>query len=146
MVGAGHRARASWWPSRTAGARVDIVVTNDAVQKAIGKYIQVVLFKLGFDPRVNALPDGVQYPYVQNSRHGVEAGLAQWRQVYPAPSELLGRLFGCDSFVPDSDSSPNISGFCDRATVEPLMRQATALSASRGRRPPSGCGARSTAA
>ena len=126
-----ERARELVAESGTAGARVDIVVTNDAVQKAIGKYIQVVLFKLGFDPRVNALPDGVQYPYVQNSRHGVEAGLAQWRQVYPAPSELLGRLFGCDSFVPDSDSSPNISGFCDRATVEPLMRQATALGLTR---------------
>ena len=60
--------------SGTAGARVDIVVANDAVQKAIGKYIQVVLFKLGFDPRVKALPDGVQSAFVQNSRNRVEAG------------------------------------------------------------------------
>ncbi len=113
--------------SGMAGTRVDIVVTNDAVQKAIGKYIQVVLFKLGFDPRVNALPDGVQLPYVQNSRHRVEASLAQWQQEYPAPSELLEGMLGCESFVPDSDTSSNISGFCDRETVQPLMDRATAL-------------------
>ena len=113
--------------SGTAGTRVDIVVADDAVQKAIGKYIQVVLFKLGYDPRVKALPDGVQSAYVQNSRNRVEAGLAQWKQEYPAPSDLLGGLLGCDSFVPDSDSSPNISGFCDRQTVEPLMQRAVAL-------------------
>ena len=88
------------------GARVDIVVANDAVQKAIGKYIQVVLFKLGFDPRVKALPDGVQSAFVQNSRNRVEAGLAQWQQEYPAPSELLDGLLGCDSFVPGLRRQP----------------------------------------
>ncbi len=125
------RAQALVEESGTAGARVDIVVANDAVQKAIGKYIQVVLFKLGYDPRVKALPPGVQSAYVQNSRNRAEAGLAQWRQVYPAPSELLGGLLGCGSFVPDSDSSPNISGFCDRTTVEPLMQRAVALGLTR---------------
>jgi peptide/nickel transport system substrate-binding protein len=113
--------------SGTAGTRVDIVVANDAVQKAIGKYIQVVLFKLGYDPRVKALPDGVQSAFVQNSRNRVEAGLAQWKAAYPAPSDLLSGLLGCDSFVPDSDTSPNISGFCDRRTVEPLMQRAVGL-------------------
>jgi peptide/nickel transport system substrate-binding protein len=113
--------------SGTAGTRVDIVVANDAVQKAIGKYIQVVLFKLGYDPRVKALPDGVQSAFVQNSRNRVEAGLAQWKAAYPAPSDLLSGLLGCDSFVPDSDTSPNISGFCDRRTVEPLMQRAGGL-------------------
>ena len=58
-----------------AGTRVDIVVADDAVQKAVAKYIQVVLFRLGLDPRVKALPAGVQYPYVQNSRNRVEAAL-----------------------------------------------------------------------
>jgi peptide/nickel transport system substrate-binding protein len=117
--------------SGTAGTRIDIVVANDAVQKAIGKYIQVVLFKLGYDPRVTALPDGVQSAYVQNSRHGVEAALSQWQQYYPAPADLLDGLLGCDSFVPDSDSSPNISGFCDRQTVQPLMKRAVALGLTR---------------
>jgi peptide/nickel transport system substrate-binding protein len=127
------RARRLVAESGTAGTRVDIVVGDDALQKAIGEYIQVVLFKLGFDPRVKALPAGVQYPYVQNSRNRAEAGLAQWHQDYPAPSALLDHLLGCDSFVPNSDTSPNISGFCDRRTIQPLMRRAVALGLTRPR-------------
>ena len=125
------RAKQLVQQSGMTGVRVNIVVSDDPVQKAIGRYIQVVLFKLGFDPRVKALPEGVQYPYVQNSRNRVQAGLAQWHQDYPAPSDLLDGLLGCDAFVPDSDSSPNISGFCDRKTVQPLMEQAIALGATR---------------
>jgi peptide/nickel transport system substrate-binding protein len=113
--------------SGTKGDRVDIVVANDRVQKAIGQYILVVLFKLGYDPRLKPLPDGVQAAYVQNSRNHVEMGLSQWHQDFPAPSDLLERLLGCDSFVPDSDTSPNISGFCDRTTVQPLMERAVTL-------------------
>lgn len=117
--------------SGTKGDRVDIVVADAPVQRAIGQYILVVLFKLGFDPRLKLLPDGVQAAYVQNSRNEVEMGLSQWHQEYPAPSDLLGRLLGCASFVPDSDASPNISGFCDRTTVQPLMERAVALGLTR---------------
>ena len=124
------RAKQLVQQSGMTGVRVDVVVADDDVQKAIGRYIQVVLFKLGFDPRVKALPEGVQYPYVQNSRNRVQAGLAQWQQDYePAPAALLDGLLGCDAFVPDSDSSPNISGFCDRKTVQPLIEQAVELDA-----------------
>jgi peptide/nickel transport system substrate-binding protein len=117
--------------SGTKGDRIDIVVANDPVQKAIGQYILVVLFKLGYDPRLKPLPAGVQAAYVQNSRNRVEMGLAQWHQVFPAPSDLLEGLLGCGSFVPDSDASPNISGFCDRKTVQPLMQRAVALGLTR---------------
>jgi peptide/nickel transport system substrate-binding protein len=113
------------------GKRVDIVVANDPVQKAIGQYILVVLFKLGFDPRLRPLPNGVQAAYVQNSRNRVEMGLSQWHQDFPVPSDLLDGLLGCNSFVPDSDASPNISGFCDRTTVQPLMQRAMTLGLTR---------------
>jgi peptide/nickel transport system substrate-binding protein len=119
--------------SGTKGDRVDIVVANDRVQKAIGQYILVVLFKLGYDARLKPLPDGVQAAYVQNSRNHVEVGLSQWHQDFPAPSDLLEGLLGCNSFVPDSDASPNISGFCDRTTVEPLMQRAVTLGLTRPR-------------
>jgi peptide/nickel transport system substrate-binding protein len=119
--------------SGTKGNRVDIVVANDPVQEAIGQYILVVLFKLGYDPRLKSLPDGVQAAYVQNSRNHVEIGLSRWHQDFPAPSDLLERLLGCDSFVPDSDASPNISGFCDRTTVQPLMQRAVTLGLTRPR-------------
>ena len=119
--------------SGTKGNRVDIVVANDPVQEAIGQYILVVLFKLGYDPRLKSLPDGVQAAYVQNSRNHVEVGLSQWHQAFPAPSDLLEGRLGCDSFVPDSDASPNISGFCDRTTVQPLMQRAVTLGLTRPR-------------
>ena len=35
--------------------------------------------------------------------------------------------------MPDSDASPNISGFCDRATVQPLMQRAVTLGLTRPR-------------
>jgi peptide/nickel transport system substrate-binding protein len=119
--------------SGTKGNRVDIVVANDPVQEAIGQYILVVLFRLGYDPRLKSLPDGVQAAYVQNSRNHVEIGLSRWHQDFPAPSDLLEGLLGCDSFVPDSDTSPNISGFCDRTTVQPLMQRAVTLGLTRPR-------------
>ena len=117
--------------SGTKGDPVDIVVGNDGVEKAIGQYILVVLTKLGYDPVITSLPDGVQTAFVQNSRNHVEMGLSQWRQQYPAPSEVLDGLLGCGSFVPDSDTSPNISGFCDRKTVQPLMQRAVTLGLTR---------------
>ena len=119
--------------SGTKGNRVDIVVANDPVQEAIGQYILVVLFKLGYDPRLKSLPDGVQAAYVQNSRNHVEIGLSRWHQDFPAPSDLLEGRLGCDSFIPDSDASPNISGFCDRTTVQPLMQRAVTLGLTRPR-------------
>jgi peptide/nickel transport system substrate-binding protein len=70
---------------------------------------------------------------VQNSRNQVEVGLAQWHQDFPAPSDLLAGLLGCGAFVPDSDTSPNISGFCDRTTVQPLMERAVTLGLTRPR-------------
>ena len=72
---------------------------------------------------------------MQNSRNRVEMGLSQWHQEYPAPSDLLDGLLGCDSFVPDSDASPNISGFCDRKTVQPLMRAGRRARPHAARRP-----------
>ena len=128
-----ERARQLVTESGMQGVRLDIVVGKDAVQKAIGRYIQVVMFQIGLDPRVKALPEGVQYPYVQNSRNRVEAGLAQWQQEYPAPARLLDGLLGCDAFVPESDASPNISGFCDRTTIQPLMDRAVATGIDRPR-------------
>jgi len=44
---------------------------------------------------------------------------------------VLDGLLGCGSFVPDSDTSPNISGFCDRKTVQPLMQRAVTLGLTR---------------
>jgi peptide/nickel transport system substrate-binding protein len=125
------RAQKLMAESGALGDTADIVVSDDPVQTAIGKYLLGVFVKLGLDATLTTLPGGVQHAYVQNSRNRVEAGLATWSQAVPAPSDVLAGLLGCGAFVPDSDSSPNISGFCDRQTVQPLMERAVALGLTR---------------
>ena len=44
----------------------------------------------------------------------MQISVSQWYQDYPAASDFLNVLFGCDSFREGSDSSINISGFCDK--------------------------------
>jgi peptide/nickel transport system substrate-binding protein len=51
---------------------------------------------------------------VQNTKNKVQINVQQWYQDYPAASDFLYILFGCESFHPGSDSSINIAGFCDK--------------------------------
>ena len=59
--------------------------------------------------------------------------MEKFRLTLDEGENLLEGLLGCDSFVPDSDTSPNISGFCDRTTVQPLMQRAVTLGLTRPR-------------
>ena len=52
--------------------------------------------------------------------------MQQWYQDYPAASDFLYVLFGCESFHPGSDSSINIAGFCDKK-INAQMQQALKL-------------------
>ena len=122
--------------SGTKGSRVDIVVANDPVQKAIGQYILVVLFKLGFDPRLKPLPDGVQAAYVQNSRNRVELGLSQWRQEYPAPSAVARRPARLRLLRPGFGREPQHQRLLrpqDRAAADGARRRARPHAAARRR-------------
>ena len=66
----------------------------------------------------------IQYPYVQNSKNKVQIGWSDWFADYPAASDFLEILLGCDSFHPNSNSSPNIAQFCDK-TVQGQMDKAS---------------------
>jgi peptide/nickel transport system substrate-binding protein len=46
----------------------------------------------------------------------VQISLSQWYQDYPAASDFLNVLLSCASFHEASDSSINITGFCDPTT------------------------------
>ena len=116
------------------GKRVDIVVADDPVQKAVGEYIQVVLFEARTRPARQGAARRRSVP--------LRAELAQPRrgrasrngsQEYPAPSDLLDGLLGCDSFVPDSDAEPQHQRLLRPQTVQPLMEQAEALGVTRPR-------------
>ena len=44
----------------------------------------------------------------------MQISLTDWYQDYPSPADFIDVLYGCDSFHPGSDSSPNIPGYCDK--------------------------------
>ena len=52
--------------------------------------------------------------------------VTQWYQDYPAASDFLNILFGCESFHEGSDCSVNIAGFCDKE-IDAKMKEALAL-------------------
>ena len=112
--------------SGTAGAKVSVVVADDEVSKGMGTYLQSVLNSIGYRASVKVLSGNIQFTYIQNTKNKVQISVSQWYQDYPAASDFLNVLLGCSSFVPGSDSSINISGFCDKK-IQPKMDAALAL-------------------
>jgi peptide/nickel transport system substrate-binding protein len=112
--------------SGTSGQRVSVVVPDDEVNKAMGVYVQSVLNDLGYRAAVKTISGNIFFTYVQNTKNKVQINVQQWYQDYPAASDFLYVLFGCESFHPGSDSSINIAGFCDRK-INARMKAALAL-------------------
>ncbi|MFI9170157.1 ABC transporter substrate-binding protein [Streptomyces lincolnensis] len=109
--------------SGTAGQEVGIVVQDDDVNKSIGQYLQSLLTQLGYKATLKPLSGNIQFTYIQNTKNKVQLALTSWYQDYPAASDFLNVLLSCASFRPGSDSSINISGFCDKG-VDARMRTA----------------------
>jgi peptide/nickel transport system substrate-binding protein len=122
------KAKALVKASGTAGQKVAIVVQNDAANKAIGTYLQSLLNQLGWKATLKVLSVNIQFTYIQNTKNHVQISLSQWYQDYPAASDFLNVLFGCSSFRPGSDTSINISGFCNKP-IQAQMDKAEALGA-----------------
>jgi len=100
--------------SGTAGQKVSVVTPDDEVNKAMGVYLQSVLNQIGYKAKVKPISGNIFFTYVQNTKNKVQINVQQWYQDYPAASDFLYILFGCESFHPGSDSSINIAGFCDK--------------------------------
>ena len=94
-------------------------------------------------PSVKPISSNIQFTYIQNTNNKVQMSITQWYQDYPAASDFLNILFGCDSFHEGSDSSVNIAGFCDKE-IDAKMKKALDLGVDRSRQPPTRCGPRST--
>jgi peptide/nickel transport system substrate-binding protein len=105
------------------GQPVTVISEDSAVSKAIGTYLQSVLNELGFKAELKPISSNIQFTYIQNTNNKVQISISQWYQDYPAASNFLNVLFGCDSFHPGSDSSVNISGFCDKE-IDAKMKEA----------------------
>jgi peptide/nickel transport system substrate-binding protein len=110
--------------SGTAGMRVKVNSDTTDVHKAVGEYFVGLLNKLGYKATPQFLSADIQYPYVQNSKNKVQMGWSDWFADYPAPSDFLQILLSCDSFHPNSNSSPNIAQFCDKG-IEAQMTKAS---------------------
>jgi peptide/nickel transport system substrate-binding protein len=108
------KARALVRQSGTAGQKVTVLSSDDEVNRAMGVYIQSVLNQIGYKASVKPISGNIFFTYVQNTKNKVQINVQQWYQDYPAASDFLYILFGCESFHPGSDSSINIAGFCDR--------------------------------
>ena len=112
--------------SGTKGQKVAVIVEDTAVSKSIGVYLQSVLKDIGYDADVKPISPNIQFTYIQNTNNKVQISVSQWYQDYPAASDFLYILFGCESFAEGSDSSINIAGFCDDS-INKKMKDALAL-------------------
>lgn len=109
--------------SGTIGHQVTLIVADTAMARDVGTYVQSVLRQLGYDASLKAISGNIQFSYIQNSNNKVQISSTGWNQDYPAASDFLNVLFSCGSFHPGSDSSINISEFCDPA-IDTRMQQA----------------------
>ncbi len=112
--------------SGTKGQKVTVVTDDSNTSRGVGTYLQTVLTDLGYDATVQSISGDIQFTYIQNTNNNVQISVTQWYQDYPAPSNFLNVLFGCDSFTPGSDSSVNMSGICDKG-LDDRMKAAMAL-------------------
>jgi peptide/nickel transport system substrate-binding protein len=112
--------------SGTAGQEVGIVTTDDEVNKGIGEYLQSLLTEIGYKAVLKPISANIQFTYIQNTNNHVQLALTSWYQDYPAASDFINVLLSCASFTPGSDSSINISGFCD-PEIDAKIKQAMVL-------------------
>ena len=117
------RARSLVQQSGTSGQKVTLITGDGSTARNIGTYLQSVLTQLGYDAHVKAISNNIEFTYIQNTANQVQISLSSWAQDYPAPSDFLNVLFSCESFRPNSDSSVNISGFCDHS-IDARMHKA----------------------
>ena len=112
--------------SGTKGQKVQVIVEDKDVPKAIGTYLQTVLTDIGYVAEVKPISTNLQFTYIQNTNNKVQMSVTQWYQDYPAASDFLNILFGYSSFTAGSDSSINISGYCNK-DVDAKMQAALVM-------------------
>jgi len=122
------KARQLVQQSHTAGMKVVVDGTNDQVGKALVEQMVSDLNAIGYKATPQLLASSIQYPFVQNSSNSAKwnVGWSAWYQDYPAPSDFLNVLLGCGNIHPNSDASPNIAEFCNKA-IQAKINQAETM-------------------
>jgi peptide/nickel transport system substrate-binding protein len=121
------RAQALIKASGTAGQAVTLITDDSSIGRNIGAYLQSLLTSLGYKTTFKPISANIEYTYLQNSKNKVQIGLSYWLQDYPAPSDFLNVLYSCASYHPGSDSSINMSEFCD-PKIDAQMQKAMTTS------------------
>ena len=93
-----------------------------------GRYLVSVLDQLGYRASLRVIKPDTYYQRVGDSREHVQIGEFDWYQDFPAPSDFIGPLFTCRSFLPDSPANINDSEFCNRR-IDAQITRALALEA-----------------
>ena len=101
--------------SGTKGDSVAVITATDSTSKNIGVYFVQLLDSLGYKARPKALAASVEYSVQQNSTFKPQISLSYWYPDYPDPADFFNLEVGCAGFHPKSDTSPNLSEFCDPA-------------------------------
>jgi peptide/nickel transport system substrate-binding protein len=125
------KAKALVKASGTLGDKVVVNGTNDQVGTALAEQMVADLNSIGYKASTQLLTAAAQYPFVQNSANSSKWNVAwsAWYQDYPAPSDFLNVLLGCNTIHKNSDASPNIAAFCD-PTIQKQINQAESIEAS----------------
>lgn len=117
--------------SGTGNARVSVLVPPpDALfpTTKIGRYVVSVLRRLGFRASLRVLPSPTFERELGDSRRRPQIGWFTWYQDYPAPSNFVGPLLSCRSFVPRDPVNLNMAQFCD-PMIDAESRRAGGLEA-----------------
>jgi peptide/nickel transport system substrate-binding protein len=121
------KAKALVKASGTSGMKVIVNSTNDQVGKALAEQMVSDLNSIGYKASTQLLAAGIQYPFVQNSTNSSKwnVGWSAWYQDYPAQSDFLNVLLGCNTIHPNSDASPNIAAYCSKSTQAQINKAET---------------------
>jgi peptide/nickel transport system substrate-binding protein len=107
------RARRLVAASGTRGVRVQL--WGFTKYAAVMRYLGDVLRRLGYDDvRVRVLPLDPYFGYVNDLRHGAQAGMYPWIADYLTPSSFFDP-FTCSDLALGSLMTANVSQFCDPA-------------------------------
>ena len=115
--------------SGTRGTKVTLAAGGfDASIPAlpVGRYLVSVLRQLGYRASLKVIAPETYYQRAGDSRDRTQIGEFDWYQDFPAPSDFIGPLFTCRSFLPDNPANINDSEFCNRL-IDAQMTQARVL-------------------
>jgi peptide/nickel transport system substrate-binding protein len=115
--------------SGTRGTKVTLVAGGFGASipaLPVGRYLVSVLRQLGYRASLKVIAPETYYQRAGDSRDRTQIGEFDWYQDFPAPSDFIGPLFTCRSFLPDNPANINDSEFCNRL-IDAQMTQARVL-------------------